>query len=170
MKPLVLDNNAKYASKIMSAVDAQHIESRKHQVEEICRSFRVMPIMVGHADKTATYASAEQMFIAHVMHTLMPWYVRLEHSVDANLLTEAEIEAGYYSKFTAQALMRGAQAERGEFYAKGLGSGGSKGWFTQNDVRELEDLNPIDDPEADKLPQPQAKPVNPPKQNPDDPA
>lgn len=170
MKPLVIDNNAKYDPKIMSAVDAQHIESRKHQVEEMCRAFRVMPIMIGQADKAATYASAEQMFIAHVMHTLMPWYVRIEQSADANLLTEAEIREGYYSKFTAQALMRGAQAERGEFYAKGLGSGGSKGWFTQNDVRELEELNPIDDPEADKLPQPAAPAVNPPPKKPDDPA
>ncbi len=169
-KPIIVDNGATYKSEAMTGVDAQHLETRKHQVEEICRGLRVMPIMVGHADKTATYASAEQMFIAHVTHTLMPWYVRIEHSVDANLLTDAEIAAGYYSKFTAQALMRGAQAERGEFYAKGLGSGGSKGWFTQNDVRELEDLNPIDDPEADKLPQPAAPAVNPPPANPDDPA
>ena len=44
-----------------------------------------MPIMIGHADKAATYASAEQMFLAHVVHTLSPWYSRLEQSIDANL-------------------------------------------------------------------------------------
>jgi hypothetical protein len=52
--------------------------------------------------------------------------------------------------------MRGAMNDRAEYYAKGLGSGSSKGWLTQNDVRGFEDLDRSDDPEADKLPQPPA--------------
>lgn len=153
-KPMILDMGAEFARMAMSAVDQQLIETRKHQIEEICRAFRTMPIMVGHADKTATYASAEQMFLAHVVHTLMPWYERIEQSADVNLLTEQEIEQGYYTKFLPNALMRGAAKDRGEFYAKALGSGGAKGWMTQNDVRALEELDRIDDPEADRLPQP----------------
>jgi HK97 family phage portal protein len=138
----------------MSGVDQQLIETRKHQIEEICRHFGVMPIMVGHADKTATYASAEQMFLAHVVHTLSPWYERIEQSADVNLLTQEDIQQGYYTKFTANALMRGAAKDRGEFYAKALGAGGTKGWMTQNEIRALEEMDPSDDPEADKLPQP----------------
>lgn len=153
-KPMILDDGGKYAPFTMSGVDQQLIETRKHQIEEICRHFGVMPIMVGHADKTATYASAEQMFLAHVVHTLSPWYERIEQSADVNLLTQEDIQQGYYTKFTANALMRGAAKDRGEFYAKALGAGGTKGWMTQNEIRALEEMDPSDDPEADKLPQP----------------
>jgi phage portal protein BeeE len=113
-----------------------------------------MPIMVGFSDKAATYASAEQMFLAHVVHTLMPWYQRIEQSADVNLLTEAQRMAGMYVKLNPNALMRGAAKDRAEYYAKALGSGGTKGWMTQNDVRSLEEMDRSDDPEADMLPQP----------------
>ncbi len=142
-KPLILDNEAKFMSEQMTGVDAQHIETRKHQVEEICRAMRVMPIMVGHSDKAATYASAEQMFLAHVVHTLMPWYERLEQSADVNLLTEQDRRDGYYTKFNPNALMRGAAADRGEFYAKALGAGGTPAWMTQDEVRGLEEMAPM---------------------------
>jgi HK97 family phage portal protein len=153
-KPLILDDGAKYSPFGMTGVDAQHLETRKHQIEEICRAFGVMPIMVGHADKTATYASAEQMFLAHVVHSLSPWYERIEQSADVNLLTDLEREQGYYTKFTPNALMRGAAQDRAEFYAKALGSGGGKGWLTQNEVRDLEEQDPSADPAAAVLPQP----------------
>lgn len=156
-RPLILDQDADYMPFNMSGVDAQHLETRKHQIEEICRGFRVMPIMIGHADKTATYASAEQMFLAHVVHTLGPLYRRIECSADANLLTDADAEAGRYTKFNANALMRGASADRANYYAKALGAGGTKGWMTQNDVRALEELDRSDDPKADELPQPTTK-------------
>jgi HK97 family phage portal protein len=81
--PMVLDNGAKWMQTSMAGVDAQTLEQRKHQVEEICRAFRVMPIMIGLADKVATYASAEQMFLAHVVHTLSPWYSRIEQVLES---------------------------------------------------------------------------------------
>ncbi len=118
-----------------------------------------MPIMVGHSDKTATYASAEQMFLAHVVHSLMPWYQRIEQSADVNLLSEAQRAAGYYTKLNPNALMRGAAKDRAEYYAKGLGSGGAKGWLTQNDVRSYEELDRSDEAEADELPQPPVSPA-----------
>jgi phage portal protein BeeE len=93
------------------------------------------------------------MFLAHVVHTLSPWYQRIEQSADVNLLSEAELDEGYYTKFIPNALMKGAAKDRAEFYAKALGLGGGKGWMTQNDVRALEELDRSDDPEADKLPQ-----------------
>lgn len=153
-KPMILDRGAEFMSMSMSGVDQQLIETRKHQVEEVCRAFRVMPIMVGFADKTATYASAEQMFLAHVVHTLSPWYERIEQSADNNLLSDDDILAGYYTKFSPNALMRGAAKDRAEYYARALGSGGTKGWLSQNEVREMEEMNRNDDPEADRLPQP----------------
>lgn len=144
-KPMILDMGAKWLQQQMTGVDSQHLETRKHQIEEICRSFRVMPIMVGFSDKTATYASSEQMFIAHVVHTLSPWYERLEQSADVNLLTEDEIKAGFYTKFIPNALMRGASKDRAEFYTRAIGSvNATPGWMTTNEIRALEEMPPID--------------------------
>lgn len=142
-KPFILDSGAKFERSQMSGVDAQHIETRKHQVEEVCRGVRVMPIMIGQADKAATYASAEQMFIAHEVHTMMPWRERIEQSADVNLLSEQDRAEGLYTKFNASAMMRGAAKDRGEFYAKALGAGGIPAWMTQDEVRGLEELAPM---------------------------
>lgn len=144
-KPIILDNGATWASLGMTGVDAQTYSTRLLQIEEICRGFGVMPIMIGQADKAATYASAEQMFLAHVVHTLSPWYARLEQSVDAELLTEQDRAEGYYSKFMPNGLMRGAAADRSAFYTSALGSGSpGTAWMTVNQVRALEDMDPID--------------------------
>lgn len=139
---LLLDNEAKFERTQMTGVDAEHLATRRYQVEEVCRAMRVMPIMVGQADKASTYASSEQMFLAHVVHTLMPWYERLEQSADINLLTPQERARGLYTKFNPNALMRGAAKDRGEFYAKALGAGGTPAWMTQDEVRGLEELAP----------------------------
>lgn len=143
-KPLIADDSATYTNTGFSAVDQQLLESRKLQIEEICREFGVMPIMVGYSDKAATYASAEQMFLAHVVHTLSPWYKRVEESADANLLTEDQRDAGLYTKFFPNALMRGAAKDRSEFYKAALGDTQRPGWMVKNEVRELEDLNPVE--------------------------
>lgn len=140
---MLLDRKAQFTPTSLTGVDAQHLETRKHQVEEICRFFGVMPIMVGQADKAATYASAEQMFLAHVVHTLGPWYVHIEQSADVNLLSAEDRAAGLYTKFFPQALMRGDNKARAEYFAKALGSGGAPAWMTQDEVRELDELNPM---------------------------
>lgn len=142
-KTAILSGGLTWQSMAQTAVDAQHLEQRRFEVEEVCRFFRVMPIMVMQADKAATYASSENMFIAHVVHTLMPWYTRIEQSADVNLLTAEERKQGYYSKFMAQALLRGASKDRAEYFAKALGSGGSPAWMTQDEVRALEEMNPM---------------------------
>ena len=167
-KPLILDNGAKFTPLQMTGVDAQHLETRKHQIEEICRAFGVMPIMVGHADKTATYASAEQMFLAHVVHTLSPWYERIEQSADTQLLTAQERADGYYTKFTPNALMRGAAKDRGEFYAKALGAGGAPAWMKPNEVRALEELDALPDGDVLYGPSNAAPPGEPPDEPPDE--
>lgn len=149
--PMILDRGAKWLQMSMSGVDMQHIEVRRNQVEEVCRAMGVMPIMVGFADKTATYASAEQMFLAHVVHTLTPWYTRLEQSMNAHLIGRKDVEAGYYARFMAAGLMRGAMKDRGDFFSKALGAGGSPAWMTQDEVRELEEMNPMGG-DAAKLP------------------
>lgn len=150
-KPFIIDSGFKWTQQAMTGVDAQHLETRKFQIEEICRAFRVLPPMVGHSGQAMTFASAEQIFLAHVIHTLMPWAVRIEQAIDNDLLDGPE-DAGFFAKFNMNSLLRGAHKDRGEFYAKALGSGGSPAWATPNEIRAWEDLNPLDG--GDELPKP----------------
>lgn len=143
-KPLVLDGNAKYTPFGMTGVDAQQLETRRFQIEEICRAFGVIPIMVGQSDKAATYASAEQMFLSHVVHSLAPWYSRIEQSADAQLLSQANRDAGMYFKFIPNGLLRGAAKDRSAVYSAALGAAGpGTAYMTANEVRDLEDMDPI---------------------------
>jgi HK97 family phage portal protein len=153
---MVVDRGAKWLSTAMTGVDSQHLETRKQQIEEVCRFMGVSPHKVYSSDKTSTYASAEQFNIQHVVDSLGPWYARIEQSADVNLLTDKERASGLYFKFIAAGLLRGAAKDRGEFYAKALGSGGSQGWMTPDEVRALEELNPLGG-DAAKLPAPSSK-------------
>lgn len=130
---------------------SQFLETRNFQVQEVCRWARVLPIMVGHSDKSMTFASAEQIFLSHVVHTMGPWYARIEQALDRALLTEKQRNDGYFFRFNVSALMRGSHADRSAYFAKALGSGGSPAWMTQDEVRALDELNPMGG-EAAKLP------------------
>lgn len=138
-KTILLDAGWKFSQMSLSPVDSQTHESRKNQIEEICRVFRVFPQMVGYGDKTSTYASAEQFFMAHVTHTLMPWIERFQQQLDADLLTEDERDAGYEFKFNVSALLRGDAKSRAEYYSSGI----LNGWLARNEVRRLEDFDPL---------------------------
>lgn len=151
-KPMVVDMGAEWSNNSMTGVDAQLLETRRYQVEELCRPFRLMPIMIGYSDKTATYASAEQMFINHVVHCLAPWYERIEQSAEKSLLTEDQVNEGLYIKFFPDGLLRGDIASRYSSYSKALGSGGGQPWLTVNEVRAFQDLDRIEG--GDKLPEP----------------
>jgi HK97 family phage portal protein len=147
----VLDLGAKYERLAMTGVDAQHLETRKHQVEEICRIFRVFPLLVGYSDKTATFASAEQFFIAHVVHSLGPWIERFEQAIDRDLLSKKDRDEGYFAKFNVNGLLRGDATARSNYFKAMLGTSSSPGWGSPNDVRRLEDMDPSDDAGADEI-------------------
>jgi HK97 family phage portal protein len=139
----------------MTGEQAQHVELRNFQVEEICRAFGVYPQMVGHSgNSTPTFASAEQFFIAHAVHTLGPWYAMIEQSIEADLLQTSR-PTDPFARFTVNALLRGAMNDEANYFAKARGPGG---WMTANDVRALKDMNPL--PGGDELPpNSQAKPT-----------
>lgn len=163
-KPMILDMGAEFARLTMSSVDQQLIETRKHQIEEMCRAMRVWPIMIGHAgDQSPTFASASEFFQAHKTYTLDPMYRRVSQSANVNLLSDDDLRNGYYTKFISNALMSSAPKDKAEYYTKALGSGGIKGWLTQNEVRDFEEMDRSEDPDADKLPQPTAKTAPPAK-------
>lgn len=146
-KVLLLDRAAKFLNTSMTGIDAQTLETRRYQVEEICRFALVNPIMVGAESKNTTYASAEQMFLAHVVHCLSPHYQRIEQSANVNLLTDAERKAGYYMNFVDAGLMRGSIVSQKDVIL-GYTNGGL---MTANEGRALLDMNPDDDPASDKL-------------------
>lgn len=138
-KTILLDNGLKFEAWNMTGVDGQHLETRKMQVEEICRLFRVFPQMIAASSATPTYASAESFFGAHVGHTLQPWVTLWEQAIMRDLLTEREIASGIEAKFILQGLMRGSAPQRAEFYTSAINAG----WMTRNEARRLEDLDPL---------------------------
>jgi len=144
----ILDGDAKFHSMTMTSVDAQYIETRRLQVEEIARAFRVQPIMLMQADKAATFASAEQMFRNHVIHTLGPWIERFEQAANRDILGN---ETGRRIDLDERNLLRGDFKDQAEYYAKALGAGGTPAWMTQNEIRAEVGLNPVNDDGANSL-------------------
>ena len=122
---------------------AQFLETRKFQVTEICRIFRVPPHMIGDLER-ATFSNIESQNISFAVHTIRPWLVRIEQAMNRALFSEGE-KAGssggrrYYAQFNLDGLMRGDYKSRMEGYAIAR----QNGWMSANDIRELENLNPI---------------------------
>lgn len=133
----ILEEGLDIASVGVPQSDAQFLESQKLTRAEIAGLFRVPSHMVNDLDR-ATFSNIEQMSLDFVLYTLMPWLVVWEQAINRGLLTEQQ-QGRYYAKHKVQALLRGDNASRAAFYSTGL----QNGWMSINDVRELEDLNPI---------------------------
>lgn len=141
-KPLVLDRSAKWINTSTTAVDAQHVETRRLQIEEICRAYGVFPIMVGHSDKSATFASSEAFFAAHVKHTLAPWHAAWTQRIDEMLLDGA---GPLWVEFDVRHLLAGSMRDRAQ-WARTMAE---MGIYTRNELRDEEGRDPLpglDDP------------------------
>ena len=117
--------------------DAQFLETQKYNRTEIAGLFRVPSHMINDLDR-ATFSNIEQMSLEFVIYTLLPWLVAWEQAIGRDLLSPTE-RGRYYAKHKIQALLRGDNQSRSEFYTAAL----QWGWMSINDVRELEDLNPV---------------------------
>ena len=117
--------------------EAQFLETRKFQVDEICRIFRVPPHLVGDLEH-ATFSNIEHMSIDFAVHTIRPWLVRIEQSMNRALFTDQE-KGRFYVQFNIDGLMRGDYKSRMEGYAIAR----QNGWMSANDIRALENQNPI---------------------------
>ena len=137
-KVAVLEEGVKYRAIGVPPEDAQFLETRKFQLSEICRIFRVPPHMIADLDR-ATFSNIEHQAIEFVQHTLRPWIVRFEQAVYKCLLSPGERHL-YYARFNVDGLLRGDYASRMQGYAVGR----QNGWLSANDIRELEDMNPIE--------------------------
>ena len=116
---------------------AQFLETRKFQINEIARIFRVPPHMVGDLEKSS-FSNIEQQSLEFVKYTLDPWVVRWEQNLQRILLTTDE-KKDYFFKFNVDGLLRGDYASRMSGYATAR----QNGWMSANDIRELENLDRI---------------------------
>lgn len=138
-KVAVLEEGMKYTPIAISPNEAQFLETRKFQIDEIARIFRVPPHMVGDLEKSS-FSNIEQQSLEFVKYTLEPWIVRWEQSLNRALLSETE-KAAYFVKFNVDGLLRGDYQSRMNGYATAR----QNGWMSANDIRELENLDLIPD-------------------------
>lgn len=136
-KIAVLEEGMKYTPISISPEQAQFLETRKFQINEIARIFRVPPHMVGDLEKSS-FSNIEQQSLEFVKYTLDPWVVRWEQSIQRTLLTPEE-KPLYFVKFNVEGLLRGDYASRMNGYATAR----QNGWMSANDIRELENLDRI---------------------------
>jgi len=133
----ILEEGMKFEPIAIPNNEAQFLETRKFQVDEICRIFRVPPHLVGNLEH-ATFSNIEHQSIDFAVHTIRPWLVRIEQAMNRSLLTDKE-KGSFYCSFNMDGLMRGDYKSRMEGYAIAR----QNGWMSANDIRELENLNPM---------------------------
>ena len=133
----ILEEGMKFEPIAIPNNEAQFLETRKFQVDEICRIFRVPPHLVGNLEH-ATFSNIEHQSIDFAVHTIRPWLVRIEQAMNRALFSEQE-KGLFYVQFNIDGLMRGDYKSRMEGYAIAR----QNGWMSANDIRELENQNPI---------------------------
>ena len=133
----VLEEGLKYQPIGISPEQAQFLETRKFQINEIARIFRVPPHMVGDLEKSS-FSNIEQQSLEFVKYTLEPWLMRWEQSMSRRLFTDSE-KKEYFIRFNVEGLLRGDYQSRMNGYAVAR----QNGWMSANDIRELENLDRI---------------------------
>ena len=144
-KVVVLEEGVEFQSISIPPEEAQFLETRKFQIDEIARLFRVPPHMIGDLEKSS-FNNIEQQSLEYVKYTLNPWVVRWEQSLQKALLNPAE-RGKYFIKFNVDGLLRGDYQSRMAGYAVAR----QNGWLSSNDIREMENMNPIPDEEGGNL-------------------
>ena len=133
----LLEKGTEYQAISINPQDAQFLETRKFQVDEICRIFRVPPHMVGDLEKSS-FSNIEQQSLEFVKYTLNPWVSRWEQSMNRALFTDKE-KPKMFIKFNVDGLLRGDYKSRMEGYAIAR----QNGWMNMNEIRELENMDRV---------------------------
>lgn len=148
---VVLGGGLKWQQVAQTGVDSEHLDTRKHQIEEIARLLGVFPIILGHAgDQSPTFASADAFLAAHVRFSLQPLIKAVRSAIETQLLTADERREGYRARIDTSELLRGSLEARTAYYKAGLGTNSSPGWISPNEVREDDGWNPVDDAAFDR--------------------
>lgn len=138
-KALVLEDGMEIQQLSIDARQAQLLESRNFSVSDIARWYRLPPHLLADLSRS-TFSNIEAENLSFVIHSMMPWIVRWERALNNQLLTPEEQDQ-YYFRFEVKSLLRGDMAARSDFYTKLFNLGA----MSPNDIRNEEDLNPIDD-------------------------
>lgn len=144
-KVAILEEGMKYTPISISPNEAQFLETRKFQITEIARIFRIPPHMVGDLEKSS-FSNIEQQSLEFVKYTLDPWVIRWEQAIQRSLFNK-EDKKKYFVKFNVEGLLRGDYQSRMEGYAIAR----QNGWMSANDIRKLEDLDTIPESEGGDL-------------------
>jgi HK97 family phage portal protein len=136
-KVAVLEEGMKYEPISINPSEAQFLETRKFQIDEIARIFRVPPHMIGDLEH-ATFSNIEEQSLEFVIYVLQPWLNRIESAISRSLLSPEEKKT-YFARFNVDGLLRGNYASRMQGYSIGR----QNGWMSTNDIRELENLDKI---------------------------
>jgi len=139
----ILEEGMKWSKVGIPPDDAQFLETRKFQRNEIASFFHIPPHMIGDLDR-ATFSNIEEQALEFVVYTMRPWLVRWEQSINQKLLNPDE-RADYFAEFLVDGLLRGNIQARYQAYATGR----QWGWLSANDIRELENQNPLPGEEGD---------------------
>lgn len=166
-KPLILEGGAKFSPIGLSSVDAEYIASLKNSIAEVSRIYRIPLHMLNELDK-ATFSNIEHQSLEFVTRTLLPWLKRIEDSANRDLFGPLE-RGKYFVKFNLDALLRGDIKSRYEAYQVAVGGNNGPGWMSRNEIRLLEDLNPLDGLDEIYSPAAAAVPVNDPQEADDKP-
>ena len=164
----VLAEGMKWHQVGMTSEDAQFLETRQFQVADIARWFRVPLHMIQEVSKETSWGSGiEQLEIAFIIYTMLPWAVRWEQAISRDLIIQTD---KYYAEFMFDALMRADIKTRYEAYQ--IAAGGNAPFMIRNEIRQRENLNPIDGFDEplmplnmrginDPLPEPKQQPITP---------
>lgn len=144
-KVAVLEEGMKYQQIGIPPEEAQFLETRKFQLDEIARLYRIPPHMIGDLEKSS-FNNIEQQSMEFVKYTLDPWVIRWEQAMQKALFLPEE-KKQYFLKFNVNGLMRGDYESR----MTGYSIGRQNGWLSANDIREMEDMNPVPDEEGGNL-------------------
>jgi HK97 family phage portal protein len=136
---MILEEGMKFSQIGIPPEDAQFIDTRRFQNEEIARIFRVPPHMLADLQR-ATFSNIEHQSIEFVVHTMVPWLKRWEQAIKRDLFLPSE-RGVYFAEFNVDGLLRGDIKSRYEAYAVGR----QNGWLSADDIRELENMNPLPD-------------------------
>lgn len=133
---MILEEGLDVSNITMTSEDAQFLDTRRFQVEDLARFFGVPPHMIGHTDKQTSWGTGvEQNTLGFLIFTIIPWLTRFEQEFNRKLFPRSP----FYAQFKHQGLMRGDSKARADYYA----SGHQNGWLTTNEIRKAEDLPPV---------------------------
>ena len=144
-KTAVLEEGVEYETISIPPDDAQFLDTRKFQITEIARIFRIPPHMLADLER-ATFSNITHQSLEFVMYSLMPWLVRIEQGFNKGLFNKKDREK-FFVKFSVEGLLRGDYETRMKGYSIAI----QQGIMSINEVRELEDLNPLSDKEGGNL-------------------